>query len=119
MIHRSAPDKDACILHLEQYKASDLLPVFVDGESGLKSGPLQEWWKFHHTKFPSVWLLTQYYIAIPATSASSERAFSAACRMMNPLTAGSTRSDKFEENSFFNKTWMKVWSRHSLSVEME
>ena len=95
--NRSSKNKDACIYELEQYKASELLPVFVDGESGPKRDPLQEWWKFHHTKFPIVWLHTQHYLAIPASS------FSAAGRMMNPLVDGSTRSDNFEENFFLHQ----------------
>ena len=101
--NRSSKNKDACIFELEQYKASELLPVFVDGESGPKRDPHQEWWKFHHTKFPIVWLLARYYLAIPATSASSERSFSAAGRMMNPLASGSTRSDNFEEKFFLQQ----------------
>ena len=48
-------------------------------------------------------LPARYYLAIPATSASSERSFSAAGRMMNPLAAGSTRSDNFEEKFFLQQ----------------
>jgi hypothetical protein len=37
--------------------------------------PLQ-WWKINHIKYPTLWRLCKIYHAIPATSASSERAFS-------------------------------------------
>jgi hypothetical protein len=95
--------KDECIYELARYKESTILPIFVEGDSGPKRDPLQEWWKFRHTEFPIVWLLAQYYLAIPATSANSERAFSAAGRMMNPLAAGSIRSDNFEEKYFLQQ----------------
>ena len=36
------------------------------------------WWEEHHSKFEDVWKLAKLYLAIPATSATSERAFSSA-----------------------------------------
>jgi hypothetical protein len=42
-----------------------------------------EWWKLHHAQFPNVWKLAQRILAIPATSAPSERVFSAAANVVN------------------------------------
>ena len=44
-------------------------------EKTKENNPL-EWWEENHHKFPNVWQLAEEYLAIPATSASSERAFS-------------------------------------------
>ena len=40
--------------------------------------PLMGWWKTYAASFPQVWTLAERYLAIPATSAPSERAFSSA-----------------------------------------
>jgi len=37
-----------------------------------------KWWEDHNTEFPLMWNLAEVYLAIPATSAASERAFSIA-----------------------------------------
>ncbi len=37
-----------------------------------------DWWKENCEEFPIVWKLAQVYLAIPATAAPSERAFSVA-----------------------------------------
>ena len=92
--------KAECEMELTKYKTSTSLPVFINRECRDMHDPLQEWWKDRASTYPTVWLLAQYYLAIPATSASSERSFSAAGRILNPLAAGSTRSDNFEEKYF-------------------
>jgi hypothetical protein len=94
--------KADCLQELTKYKTSPGLAVFINREvaGGEMHDPLQEWWKAKASYFPTVWLLAQYYLAIPATSASSERSFSVAGRILNPLAAGSTRSDNFEERYF-------------------
>ena len=37
-----------------------------------------KWWLLHKDQFPILWMLAQIYLAIPAISAPSERAFSIA-----------------------------------------
>jgi len=37
-----------------------------------------KWWEEHNTEFPLMWNLAEVYLAIPATSAASECAFSIA-----------------------------------------
>jgi hypothetical protein len=92
-----------CKAELSKYRASRGLPIFADREQSEMSDPLQAWWKHHHTSYPTVWLVAQYYLGIPATSSSSERSFSAAGRILNPLAAGSTRSDNFENMHFLRQ----------------
>jgi hypothetical protein len=43
-----------------------------------------EWWKNHRRQFPNVWKVAQIVLAIPATSASSERSFSLAGHIIAP-----------------------------------
>jgi hypothetical protein len=45
------------------------------------------WWKSNHTRFPSVWLLAQKILSIPATFAPSERVFSVASGVINKKRA--------------------------------
>jgi hypothetical protein len=42
-----------------------------------------QWWKDHKHEFPKLAILCAYYLAIPASSASSEREFSAAGQTIN------------------------------------
>jgi hypothetical protein len=44
--------------------------------------PLQ-WWKKHHISYPNVWQWAQKILAIPNTSACSERVFTAAAHVTN------------------------------------
>ena len=43
-----------------------------------------EWWKERRGKFPIIWRLARKYLAIPATSASSERIFSRMSNIIDP-----------------------------------
>ena len=47
----------------------------VDSTTSLDA---MEWWKMHNTQFPTVAMLARKYLAIPASSASSEHVFSKA-----------------------------------------
>jgi hypothetical protein len=47
-----------------------------------------EWWKAHQDHYPKLSILCSYYLSIPASSAPSEREFSAA-----GLTINETRSN--------------------------
>ncbi len=37
-----------------------------------------DWWRIHAEKYPNIWKIARCVLAIPATSAPSERVFSAA-----------------------------------------
>ena len=92
-----------CKMELSKYRTSRGLQMFANADKRDMNDPLQAWWKLHHMSYPTVWLLAQYYLGIPATSASSERSFSVAGRILNPLAAGSTRSDNFEDTHFLRQ----------------
>jgi hypothetical protein len=92
-----------CQDELLKYKKSRGIPIFVNEDRVEMNDPLA-WWKSHHMSFPTVWLLARYFLGIPATSASSERSFSVAGRILNPLAAGSTRSDNFEDMHFLRQS---------------
>lgn len=61
--------RNQCMAELNAFKAEPILPVSKNDD------PLP-WWKMHAGRFPTLWKVAQVYLAIPATSASSERAFS-------------------------------------------
>jgi hypothetical protein len=44
-------------------------------------------WKINETKYPNIWLLAQRILSIPATSAPSERVFSAAANIIDKKRA--------------------------------
>jgi hypothetical protein len=60
--------KQMCEAELAGYQAEEVI-------LSRSMDPLQ-WWKINHMKYPTLWRLCKIYHAIPATSASSERAFS-------------------------------------------
>ena len=62
------------------YKADKGQPMF-DKDDGYNN-PL-EWWRIHSCKYPNIWKLASCILAIPATSAPSERVFSAATNIVN------------------------------------
>lgn len=68
--------KAACALELQQYRSAEGLRI-IDEESQDFTDPLL-WWKKRHSKFPTLWRMARFFLAIPATSALSERCFSAA-----------------------------------------
>jgi len=66
---------DGCKQELDLYLKAPRLPLI--GSDGRLSDPLS-WWHDRCNYFPRVWNLAQIYLAIPATSAPSERIFSKA-----------------------------------------
>ncbi len=55
-------------------------------EKGNYNCPLL-WWKANYYKYPHVWMLAERVLSIPATSAPSERVFSAASKVINKKRA--------------------------------
>lgn len=60
---------------------SDRGQTMFNGD-GVYNDPL-DWWRIHYEKFPNIWKLASCVLAIPATSAPSERVFSAAANIVN------------------------------------
>ena len=66
--------EDTRLLEVDKYLA---LPQ-VDASSNFD---LLEWWRMHQTMFPNLAKMARQYLALPATSASVERLFSAGGEM--------------------------------------
>jgi hypothetical protein len=62
------------------YKSEKPQPMY--SPSGSYNNPL-DWWRVYHSKYPNMWRLASCILAIPATSAPSERVFSAAGNIVN------------------------------------
>jgi hypothetical protein len=60
---------------------SDRGQTMFNGD-GVYNDPL-DWWRIHYEKYPNIWKLASCVLAIPATSAPSERVFSAAANIVN------------------------------------
>jgi len=74
-------------LELAMYKADK--GCLMNNENGNYYDPL-EWWQNNHAKFPNVWKLAKCILSIPATSAPSERVFSAAANIIDKKRASIT-----------------------------
>jgi hypothetical protein len=91
-----------CEAELIKYRQAPQIPMWRDAEMSEMADPLV-WWEQHCLLYEILWLLAKYYLAIPATSALSERCFSAAGRILSAQRAGSTSSDNFEETFFVKR----------------
>ena len=65
-----------CKNEIDSYKKATKIP-WNDYQELIEANPLL-WWTLNKHNFPNLWRLAKIYPAIPATSASSERAFSVA-----------------------------------------
>lgn len=67
-----------------------------------------EWWKEKKKMYPNLWQLARLYLAIPATSAASERAFSSTSLIINPKR---NRLDpKFVQDlQMLRDNWLKMY----------
>jgi hypothetical protein len=94
--------------------AQDEVEEYLDmPQIGINNDPLA-WWKMHSIKFPILSELSKIYLAIPATSTSSERLFSDAG---NLLTNKRTRMlpELFKRMIFLKKNINKFKSIHPTS----
>jgi hypothetical protein len=74
-------------MQLENYKRAEGLNVPLNKitkgcDDDPENNPLK-WWKDNHNGFADVWKLAEAFLAIPATSAPSERAFSVASMILS------------------------------------
>lgn len=66
------------------------------------------WWKIHANEFPTIALMAQDYLAIPATSVSVERAFSKSRHICSNLRSS------LKEKTIMMALLTKVWIRSGL-----
>ena len=78
--------------------------------ASVKSDPLK-WWERRHADFPRVWALAEKYLAVPATSCPSERAFSSAGNVISKKRSN-MRDDTASDTIFVreNSAYMKLVS---------
>jgi hypothetical protein len=74
------PKKKDCMAEFNRFKQNSVsIPLYkADGSFG---DPL-EWWKRNQLKYPYLARLARLYLAVPATSAPSERIWSRASRIL-------------------------------------
>ena len=64
---------------IRKYQSDKGLRLQTDG---CYNCPL-EWWRVHHLDYPHIWKIAERILAIPATSAPSERVFSSAANIVD------------------------------------
>jgi len=74
----SSSATDTASSELDRYLVQDD-PAANEAESAL------DWWRRNAVTFPKCARLARKYLAIPATSAQSERLFSATCRLISKM----------------------------------
>jgi len=74
---------DTVNAELWNYRAEKGQSLYSRGDTGGSFNDPLVWWKLHADKYPHVWKLASIVLAIPATSAPSERVFSAAANIVN------------------------------------
>lgn len=83
VVVEALPLIDVVVAEVNAYQAEKSQPMYSrNGPSGSYNNPL-DWWRLHHSKYPNLWKLASIILAIPATSAPSERVFSAAANIVN------------------------------------
>eukprot|EP00590_Aulacoseira_subarctica_P000055 CAMPEP_0172438218 /NCGR_PEP_ID=MMETSP1064-20121228/72685_1 /TAXON_ID=202472 /ORGANISM="Aulacoseira subarctica , Strain CCAP 1002/5" /LENGTH=198 /DNA_ID=CAMNT_0013186761 /DNA_START=546 /DNA_END=1139 /DNA_ORIENTATION=- len=71
--------EDAVSIEISKYQSDSGLKLH---EAESYNCPL-EWWRVNHTNYPNIWKLAERILAIPATSAPSERVFSSAAKIVD------------------------------------
>ena len=73
-------------------------------------GERVSWWKMKVSEFPNIWRLARKYLALPATAASSERAFSIAGLIISAKQASLDPSTVVTDLQFLRENWEHVFS---------
>ena len=71
--------EDMVTAEIRRYQVAKGIKLETDG---VYNCPLS-WWKENHLKYPHIWKLAQRILAVPSTSAPSERVFSSAANIVN------------------------------------
>eukprot|EP00523_Entomoneis_sp_CCMP467_P012679 CAMPEP_0168790654 /NCGR_PEP_ID=MMETSP0725-20121227/13527_1 /TAXON_ID=265536 /ORGANISM="Amphiprora sp., Strain CCMP467" /LENGTH=460 /DNA_ID=CAMNT_0008841097 /DNA_START=39 /DNA_END=1421 /DNA_ORIENTATION=- len=103
-----------CSQEMQNYQMAKQLDLF-DKRGGDFSDTLG-WWKERATHFPTLAKLAKMYLAIPATSAASERVFSLASRVMRELR-GRLNPKLLSKLIFLCETW-DTWEQEVGGIQM-
>ena len=101
--------KKICQVEIAQFRLKDGLLMFCNiGDTRTFNDPLRNWWMVNAQFFPNIWRLAKSYLALPASQASSERAFSVAGTI---VTAKQAQLDpqNVENLHFLRENWDKVF----------
>ena len=94
-IHMEPAEK--AMVELQRY-LSDVITDQFDTNGHLDT---LQWWKLNIARYPCVSMLARKYVAIPATSVPSERAFSLTGHLVNEKKSSSISRDS-KHVSFFS-----------------
>lgn len=93
----TSSNKDEVANYMKSYKYA------MRNDAGQPTNPL-DWWKTNHKDYPNLSKLARKYLAIPATSACSERLFSAAGRTISDERS-SLHSDTARNLLYLRYNW--------------
>ncbi|KAL3761407.1 hypothetical protein ACHAWU_007366 [Discostella pseudostelligera] len=123
-VKKSVTNKDAVDPNSVRNKCAVELSAFVDDgvwiplndADGDFLNPL-DWWRDNSTKYPNLALLALEYLAIPATSAPSERVFSRAGRLLTMKRA--LLSPDIAERMMFIKDNADLLHKHYVTLRQQ
>jgi hypothetical protein len=102
-----------CYAEFQRYKNVSIALHNIDGSF---NDPLA-WWKKNATKFPLLATLAREYLAIPATSAPSERIWSRASRVLS-LKRASLKAEVAQRIMFVNEN-LSILHKHYQTLAMK
>jgi hypothetical protein len=120
-VKKPVPDKDAVDPNSVKNKCAVELNAFVDDgvwiplndDEGNFLNPL-DWWRDNSMKYPNLATLALEYLAIPATSAPSERVFSRAGRLLTMKRA--SLAPDIAERMMFIKENADILHKHYITL---
>lgn len=104
------PFETICRLEIDKFhmeKGCDLF-VMKQGKNVLVD-PLKVWWSGKAEQYPNLWRLARKYLAMPASAANSERAFSIAGMIITPKQA-LLDPQNVENLHFLRENWTYIFN---------
>ena len=108
--------RSSCLYELQSYQHAPKLEWSGKNEKLLLLDPL-EWWRSNHYKFPTLWKLAQVYLAIPASAAASERAFSVAGNIVSQQRCGLSSLNVSDLHFVHENKWL-LYDAETTEIEV-